>query len=281
MQKKSCASQNKPKTYQFHKNTLVVFQYFTESKFLYLLPSCDKVAIIIHHCSSAQRQGHPIEPSSSSPGPTPRVVVVICSTWLVPVGILDQNVEESERGEDNYYYSMWYQYPATNGGMQNGSSVEIYLCSAFIQCSFLLWASLVLSGQLGILAPRVTSPNCLCDSILGLSESPLLARRSQGASTLEFNSFAFQGLCHLFQIWILRLAQHWPISTFQGNPTKEKGRDGNILFSFFCPIEITHPCTNRTQCCLTSVISQELAMTLTHQLEYSTIHKNAYKFLHV
>ena len=63
-----------------------------------------------------------------------------------------------------------------------------------------------------------TSQNCkpwdLCDSILGLSESPFLARRSHRAVALQLNSFAFQRLCHLFQIWILCLAQHRPVRIF-------------------------------------------------------------------
>ncbi len=57
--------------------------------------------------------------------------------------------------------------------------------------------------------PLVTSPNHLCDSILGPSESPLPTRRSQGASILELNSFAFHWPCYLFQIWILHLAQQF------------------------------------------------------------------------
>ncbi len=115
-----------------------------------------------------------------------------------------------------------------------------------------------LSDQLGILPPRVASSNHFCDSILGPSESPLPARRSQGASMLELNSFAFWQPCHLFQIWILCLAQHQPVSTVQSNLTKEKGRDGKFSFLSFCPMAVTHPSTNQSQRCLTSVISREL-----------------------
>ncbi len=52
---------------------------------------------------------------------------------------------------------------------------------------------------------------------------------------LELNLFAFWRPCHLFQIWILRLAQHRPVSTLQSNPTREKGRDGKMLIPFLLP----------------------------------------------
>ena len=81
-----------------------------------------------------------------------------------------------------------------------------HLSSAFIQWRLLLWASLVLFDWLGILPPRVVSPSHLCVSILEPSESPLPARRSQGASMLELNSFAFWWPCYLFQIWMHHLA---------------------------------------------------------------------------
>ncbi len=122
------------------------------------------------------------------------------------------------------------------------STVKLHcvLHSVFIQWRLLLWASLVLSDWLGILPPRVTSPNHLCDNILGLSESPLFAKRLQGTNILELNSFAFQQPCHHFQVWILLLAQHRPVSTLQSNPSREKGRDGIILTPFLLSHD-SHP----------------------------------------
>ncbi len=107
-----------------------------------------------------------------------------------------------------------------------------FLRSVFIQWRLLLKASLILSDQLRILPHGVPSPNHLCDSIPGPSESPLPTRRSQGASMLELNSFAFWWHGHLFQIWVLRLAQHGLVSTLQSNPTIER-REGMKNFHSF------------------------------------------------
>ncbi len=96
-----------------------------------------------------------------------------------------------------------------------------------ISITCLIW----LTG--GFTSPRVViSPNHLCESFLGLNESPFSARRSQGASILQLNSFAFWWPCHLFQIWMLHLAQHQLVSTLHSNLTKEKERDGKIVIPF-------------------------------------------------
>ncbi len=49
---------------------------------------------------------------------------------------------------------------------------------------------------------------------------------------LELNLFAFWWPCHLFQIWILCLAQHRLVSTLQSYPTREKGREIFITFHY-------------------------------------------------
>ena len=105
---------------------------------------------------------------------------------------------------------------------------------------------------MGILPPRVVSPNHLCDSIMGSSESPLPTRRSQGASILELNSFTFQWPCHLFQTWILSS------TLFKATPQGRNRGMKNFSFLSFCPMAVTHPSTNQSQCCLTSVILREL-----------------------
>ncbi len=59
---------------------------------------------------------------------------------------------------------------------------------------------------------------------------------------LELNSFAFQQpLSPLFQIWILRLAQHRLVSTLQSNPTREKERDGTFFLFLFLLSRGGHP----------------------------------------
>ncbi len=72
----------------------------------------------------------------------------------------------------------------------------------FIPWRLLLWASLILTDQLGTLPHMVTSPSHLCDSIVGPSEL-------QGANILEDNSFASQQSCHLFQYKITEVKQCW------------------------------------------------------------------------
>ncbi len=110
----------------------------------------------------------------------------------------------------------------------------------------------------GFYPPWVASPNHLCDIILGPGKSLFPARRSQGASMLELNLFAFRQPHHLFQIWILRVAQNWLVSTLQSNPTRDNGTGKKISFIFFCPMAVTHPNTNQSHRCLTSVTSLEL-----------------------
>ncbi len=122
-------------------------------------------------------------------------------------------------------------------------------CSAFCAHSATAFVMSItnLSDQLGILTHtpththththRVASPNHLCDSILGPSESPLPARRWQGASMLELNSFAFWHFGSPVTFFrsgysTYNIAQHRLVSTLQSNPTSETGRDGKIIISF-------------------------------------------------
>ena len=59
---------------------------------------------------------------------------------------------------------------------------------------------------------------------------------------LELNSFAFQLPCHLFRIWILRLAQHRPVSTLRSNPHKREGKGWKSFSSLsLCPMAVTQP----------------------------------------